>query len=588
MTQAELRLCSLLLQEHFGEIVEKVGNSLLRTGPRPLRLLVGDTGLLPDQVKKALCVLIQHNLVRYEVQPRGSVEYEARSERILRILRYPRYIYTAKTLYGDPGELLVEELLLHGHLPMSCAVARVANRLTETMEDGKTMDYTEVSSTFVRLADTHFIQRCPIVPESPWNTKAPPPPAPALAIAEKDMYIVPRLSLVGKGKRRHSCDEEEEREHKAKKQKQEGGNSETPPDDGIYWQVNLERFHQHFRDQALVSAVASRMDQTSSEVVRTMLRMSEVTTASGASHTQPLSSNEIFRALPAGYNIGKQVLDQYLALLADDPLEFVGKSGDSGGGTYSVSILCKELCVPRPESFPSSGIVLYLSPCRPAQGPGVPGHSHTGVHCGGEVTWGPGASWAPPSPFPHPSLMPLFLHRFGSRCARIFRLLLRKKHLEQKQVEDFAMIPAKEAKDMLYRMLSENLVSLQEIPKTPDHAPSRTFYLYTVNVMAAARMLLHRCYKSVANLMERRQHEMRENKRLLEKSQRVEAILASMQATGAEAAQLHEVEEMITGPERQQLENLKRNVNKIDASENQVDETIFVLESFIESTMKRP
>ncbi|XP_058716522.1 DNA-directed RNA polymerase III subunit RPC3 isoform X2 [Poecile atricapillus] len=525
MTQAELRLCSLLLQEHFGEIVEKVGNSLLRTGPRPLRLLVGDTGLLPDQ----------HNLVRYEVQPRGSVEYEARSERILRILRYPRYIYTAKTLYGDPGELLVEELLLHGHLPMSCAVARVADRLTETMEDGKTMDYTEVSSTFVRLADTHFIQRCPIVPESPRSAKALPHSAPALAIDEKDMYIVPRLSLVGKGKRRHSCDEEEEEgEHKTKRQKQDGGSSETPPDDGIYWQVNLERFHQHFRDQALVSAVASRMDQTSSEVVRTMLRMSEVTTASGASHTQPLSSNEIFRSLPSGYNIGKQVLDQYLALLADDPLEFVGKSGDSGGGTYTVNL-------------------------------------HKALVSLATAT-----------------LESIVEERFGSRCARIFRLLLRKKHLEQKQVEDFAMIPAKEAKDMLYRMLSENLVSLQEIPKTPDHAPSRTFYLYTVNVMAAARMLLHRCYKSVANLMERRQHEMRENKRLLEKSQRVEAILASMQATGAEAAQLHEVEEMITGPERQQLETLKHNVNKIDASENQVDETIFVLESFIESTTKRP
>ncbi|NXF27830.1 RPC3 polymerase, partial [Rhodinocichla rosea] len=445
MTQAELRLCSLLLREHFGEIVEKVGNSLLRTGPRPLRLLVGDTGLLPDQVKKALCVLIQHGLVRFEAQPRGWVEYEARRERVLRILRYPRYIYTAKALYGDPGELLVEELLLHGHLPMSSAVARVADRLTETMEDGKTMDYTEVSNTFVRLADTHFIQRCPTAPEMPQSAKVPP--APALAIADKDMYVVPRLSLVGKGKRRHSCDEEEEGEHKAKRQKQEGGSSEAPPDDGIYWQVNLERFHQHFRDQALVSAVASRMDQTSSEVVRTMLRMSEVTTASGASHTQPLSSNEIFRSLPAGYNIGKQVLDQYLALLADDPLEFVGKSGDSGGGTYTVSIL-----------------------------------------------WAP--SWAPPSPFPTslPHIPPL-LGRFGSRCARIFRLLLRKKHLEQKQVEDFAMIPAKEAKDMLYRMLSENLVALQEIPKTPDHAPSRTFYLYTVNVMAAARMLLHRCYK---------------------------------------------------------------------------------------------
>lgn len=58
--------------------------------------------------------------------------------------------------------------------------------------------------------------------------------------------------------------------------------------------------------------------------------------------------------------------------------------------------------------------------------------------------------------------------RFGSRCARIFRLLLRKKHLEQKQVEDFAMIPAKEAKDMLYKMLSENFVSLQ-VSASPSH-----------------------------------------------------------------------------------------------------------------------
>ncbi|NWZ57216.1 RPC3 polymerase, partial [Haliaeetus albicilla] len=543
MTQAEIKLCSLLLQEHFGEIVEKIGTYLIRTGTQPLRMIVNDTGLLLDQVKKALCVLIQHNLVTYQLQKRGFVEYEAQCKRVLRILRYPRYIYTAKTLYNDTGELIVEELLLNGKMTMSAVVRKVADRLTETMEDGKTMDYTDVSNTFVRLADTHFVQRCPLIPETPETPDAPPPPAPILVINEKDMYVVPRLNLIGKGKRRRSCDEEENGEHKAKKQKQDGESSEPPPDDGIYWQVNIDRFHQHFRDQGIVSAVANRMDQTSSEIVRTMLRMSEVTTSSSAPYTQPLSSNEIFRSLPAGYNIVKQVLDQYLTLLADDPLEFVGKSGDSGGGMYTVSILC-----------------------------------------GGEERF---EDFLTLSRF-HPLIyFPLPL-RFGSRCARIFRLLLRKKHLEQKQVEDFAMIPAKEAKDMLYKMLSENVVSLQEIPKTPDHAPSRTFYLYTVNILSSARMLLHRCYKSVANLIERRQYETKENKRLLEKSQRVEAILASMQATGAEDAQLQEIEEMITVPERQQLENLKRNVNKIDASENQVDETIFVLESFIESTMKKP
>ncbi|GCB83156.1 hypothetical protein scyTo_0023907, partial [Scyliorhinus torazame] len=50
-------------------------------------------------------------------------------------------------------------------------------------------------------------------------------------------------------------------------------------------------------------------------------------------------------------------------------------------------------------------------------------------------------------------------------------------------------------------------------------------------------------------------------RRLLEKSQRIEAIMASMQATGAEEQQLQEIEEMITAPEQQQLETLKHNVN---------------------------
>lgn len=52
------------------------------------------------------------------------------------------------------------------------------------------------------------------------------------------------------------------------------------------------------------------------------------------------------------------------------------------------------------------------------------------------------------------------------------------------------------------------------------------------------------------------------NRRLLEKSQRIEAILASLQASGAEPEQLTEVEEMITAPEKQQLESLRLHINK--------------------------
>ena len=51
--------------------------------------------------------------------------------------------------------------------------------------------------------------------------------------------------------------------------------------------------------------------------------------------------------------------------------------------------------------------------------------------------------------------------RFGSKCLRVFRLLLLKKVLEQKQVVDMAMIPSKEARELLYSLLAENFVSLQ-------------------------------------------------------------------------------------------------------------------------------
>ena len=51
--------------------------------------------------------------------------------------------------------------------------------------------------------------------------------------------------------------------------------------------------------------------------------------------------------------------------------------------------------------------------------------------------------------------------RFGSKSLRIFRLLLMKKVLEQKQVVDMAMIPSKEARELLYSLLAENFVTLQ-------------------------------------------------------------------------------------------------------------------------------
>lgn len=44
MTAQETRLCGLLLQEHFGDVVEKVGTHLLKNGTQNLRTILHETG----------------------------------------------------------------------------------------------------------------------------------------------------------------------------------------------------------------------------------------------------------------------------------------------------------------------------------------------------------------------------------------------------------------------------------------------------------------------------------------------------------------------------------------------------------------
>lgn len=81
--------------------------------------------------------------------------------------------------------------------------------------------------------------------------------------------------------------------------------------------------------------------------------------------------------------------------------------------------------------------------------------------------------------------------RFGDDGCRIFRLLLLKRQLEQKQVADNAMLPVKETRELLYRMFRAEYLELQEVAKTADHAPSRTFFLWRVRDSTMTRFELN-------------------------------------------------------------------------------------------------
>lgn len=508
MSKSRVNLCKLIIRENFAEIAEKICTILLEAGPCPLKLLTFYSGFKAEQVKKILASLIYQNIVKFSPHKKGHVEYSINMEVILCRVRFPYFIYTAKTLYGDAAELLVEEILQRGQGSMETVVDKVTERLNDALEAS---GHTKISSSLVRekfnnLVQTHFIQRC-LTPVRDSAGKVV-----SLGTPEdlEIRHVIPDATR----KRRNSDDPPS-----AKCQR-------TDNTTNIQWQVNFDRFHQHYRDQLIISGMVNKVDKKASEIIRTMLRIGEINSTADALTITPMSINEIFNNLPKDLAITKPILEQYLSVMCDDS-EFVNRCGDSGGGMYEINIYksLTALCKSHIES--------------------------------------------------------VVQERFGSKSLRIFRILLVKKHLEQKQIEEYAMVPAKEVKEYLYNMFTNGFVTFTEVSKAPDHAPSRTYYLFTVDIQHVARMLLERCYQALHNAMLRREHEVKEHRRLLDKQQRVEAIIASLDQNGMDETQKSEVEQTITPAEKTQLAKVKHDINQLDQSEIQIDETAFLLQMYL-------
>lgn len=156
MSVQQKRVASIILKEHYGEIVEKVGTYCIAKGPRPLRDIIRDTKLPREQVQKALCCLIQHHFVTFEVNKKNVTLYNAWISNILLRPRAPRYTYCAKTLFGYIGELIIDEIVQHGAVGMSAVLEKVVSRLVEDELDA---DEYDVRVTFADLVKNHFLQR---------------------------------------------------------------------------------------------------------------------------------------------------------------------------------------------------------------------------------------------------------------------------------------------------------------------------------------------------------------------------------------------------------------------------------------------
>lgn len=268
------------------------------------------------------------------------------------------------------------------------------------------------------------------------------------------------------------------------------GNEGDPGDTEIYWCVNFDRFHQDFRDRLLVSAITRRFDENAGELLKILLQQMYIRTEPWADVSNPVPFVEV-KDVIRKLNTHNQLivyLDHYLTVLEDDESKFISKVGDASGGQYAVNLknAITQLC------------------------------------------------WV--------TLENMVLEKFHTKAARIFRLVRTKGFIEPDQIQQLAMIPAKEAKRLSYQLLEENFLQLQELRKAPSNmAPNKSFILFHINLDQVVRMALEMCYKALYNAMTRRHHNKQVNKRIIDKKHRVDTITMSLKVQGAPEEQLLDV-----------------------------------------------
>lgn len=147
------------------------------------------------------------------------------------------------------------------------------------------------------------------------------------------------------------------------------------------------------------------------------------------------------------------------------------------------------------------------------------------------------------------------IHRkFGAKAARLVRLLYAKHQLEEKQVADVALLPPKEARALLYRLFEARLLQFQEIPRRPDHAPTHTFYTWSVDLDRLFAEMGDQTAKAVLNLRKRNQSERAKNADLVSRAKRT----------------------IVTTEEADVLRRLGAAVDKLDAALMHVDQTFML------------
>ncbi|KAI6043039.1 RNA polymerase III subunit RPC82-domain-containing protein [Pisolithus marmoratus] len=548
MADAEtVRLCTQVVHSHFGPLTTNVATALLRRGRLSFPQLLRYTRLKPRTVRATILVLVQHNLLWHAQTDEDGEALEFNTAECLKRLRFGRYVWLVENMLGNAAAEIVQLVLDHGKLRAPDIISRLSIYDLKNTSMYSQALYKLVSESYLKPS-TLLSHQSPrdkrIKYEAEEKSKLAGFPT-ARELREAKAVAEARLKR-----------EEEEAERVGLKPKPKDQLNHRPSkkkvveevvDDDVYFRINSDKFDVHIRNKLIETAVEERFNRYAALVMRATLMATE----SRQKSLSDARSGITFSLFEPVYYLTRRTDPCSTNAIA----MHIPDDEDLSAGLASNS--------KRPSN--TSLVKEYLGLMANADNPTHAGraasflsHSDNKVYVEFDIIG---------RRLRRRVLESVARERHGEDAVRIVRLLLDIGKMDEKQIAKVAMMANKDVRPLLSAMSSDCLISTQEIAKSTDHNPTRTFYLWHVDLDRAYSTLLSSLYKTLFNIITRRQAEQEEPE--------IKAVLAKCERTD-----VAQDESLLTRRERELLSEWKRRREKLSVLEMRVEDAVFILRDF--------
>jgi DNA-directed RNA polymerase III subunit RPC3 len=310
MSNAQTKLCEVILEEYFGKTVSRVGSNILDFGYKTLAQIISSTGLSVRDVRQSVSLLLHHDLAKFsDTRKPGNPDYSIQVENVLCILYYPQYL-SLITRYGEDAALVLEEVCKVGRTTFSDLLLLSYSKLNPEQDQTPLSLLTHLEKEVRRLILEKVLVRCSSS-SSPVDADVP-----ELVLEEKLMFSPPEINLKG------LVEGEEERKDK-----------------DVYWKLNLERLNQLVRDEIIEEGAVRRLDRTGGRILRSIFSLGCELYDPWAQVSGHLGHTLLVDKIKKDWVEEEKLehLEQYLTMLSTDRTRFIDKVGDAGGGQYTIN-----------------------------------------------------------------------------------------------------------------------------------------------------------------------------------------------------------------------------------------------------------